>query len=632
MTVSRFFASVAAAALCVASVVAAAASPQPVDLGLSFEQAISVTVTLKLRDPAGAEEMMRGVSTPGDPLFQQFLTPDQFHAQFGPSQATVDSVSAYLREQGLTVERITATTLKSTGTPATMGRVFQTSLHRYAMPASDGRAPALLFRAPLGKPVIPAQIAPSVGAVLGLSTKPAFRPHLRFAPDNLGGVPINRRGPDHSAATGNPPGYLTVSDFAARYNVNPLYARGLTGKGRTLGIVTLASFTPSDVFAYWSSLNLNVDPNRITVVNVDGGPGAPSDASASFETTGDVEQSGGVAPGAKIIVYQAPNTAQGFVDAFAAAIQGNKADSISVSWGFWEFFSNLDNSPVTDPFSGQTVSTIQATHELFVEAALQGQSMFAAAGDDGAFDLYREIPERVLSVDHPASDPAITAAGGTTLPGTQTYNLPSIGPVSVSVPVERVWGYDYLLPFCVAVGVPDPIDCGIFPFGGGGGVSVFSRLPFYQLGIPGVQASQPSQVVTDNPFGPPETIDLPANFRGRNVPDVSFNADPNTGYTLFYTSDVNGFEVLPYAGGTSVVAPQLNGVTALLAENAGHRLGLLNPLLYALARSGRDRSPINIISAGDNWFYSARNGYSPAAGLGVIDVAKLAKATKPGID
>ena len=78
----------------------------------------------------------------------------------------------------------------------------------------------------------------------------------------------------------------------------------------------LASFTPSDAFAYWSAVGLNVNSNRIKIVNIDGGSGAPSDKSGSDETTLDVEQSGGIAPGAKMIVYEAPNTNQGYIDAF----------------------------------------------------------------------------------------------------------------------------------------------------------------------------------------------------------------------------------------------------------------------------------------------------------------------------
>ncbi|MBV9016785.1 MAG: S53 family peptidase [Alphaproteobacteria bacterium] len=435
----------------------------------------------------------------------------------------------------------------------------------------------------------------------------------------------------NTVATADPPGLLTVSNFASLYNITPLYAKGITGKGRTLAIVTLANFTQSDAFAYWTALGLNANPSRLTAINVDGGPGAPSDASGSSETTLDVEQAGGVAPGANVIVYQAPNTNQGFLDAFAAAIQNNQADSISTSWGMWELFAG---DSVTDPFSGQFVSFMQATHELFVEAALLGQSMFAASGDFGAYDSFQFYPPPAftfaLSVDFPAADTAITAGGSTTLPGKQTFSLVGGGTVSVTVPTERVWGWDYLQPLCDALEL-DAISCGIFPTGSGGGVSVFSRVPFYQLRTPGVQTSQPGQALVDETTTPPTALFvLPAQFAGRNVPDVSFNADPLTGYAILYTSDVNGFEVETFMGGGSFVAPQLNGIAALLVQNAGHRLGFLNPLLYGLAPGGSHgpNAALNTISAGDNWFYSGRNGYSPAAGLGTLNVTNLARLVK----
>ena len=418
--------SIVAATICITSAAAAyAASREPaVDLGPLAgrvgDQATSVTITLKLRDPAGAEDMMRRVSTPTDPLYLRFMLPNQVQAQFGPSEEKVAAVVASLRGRGLTVERTTAMTLRATGTPAIMERAFQTSLHQFQRPATD-KAPALTFHAPTSRPVMPAEIAPAVGIVAGLSSKPVFHSNLRRTPTTLANnVQVRSSavpGADN-APVGNP-GFLTVVDLAARYNANPLYQQGITGQGRTIGIVTLANFTPSDAFAYWSSLHLKVDPNRLTVVNIDGGPGPASDGSGSAETTLDVEQSGGVAPGAKIIVYQAPNTSQGFLDAFATAIQGNNADSISVSWGAWEGFDDTGDT-VIDPSSGQPVFFAQAAHELFVVAALQGQSMFAAAGDSGAFDVSREYgPPSFnfpLSVDYPAADTAITAAGGTTCP------------------------------------------------------------------------------------------------------------------------------------------------------------------------------------------------------------------------
>ena len=597
-------------------------------------QPITVTIALKLNDLSGAESMMQRLVTPGDAMFGKFLTPAQVESQFGPNESDVARVIAQLSASGLTVERATSTTLTATGRPATMEQVFHTSLHQFVMPATAKHA-SFTFRAAKTAPVVPANIASAVRGVIGLNTNPVFSPHLKFAPSTLGGSPVIRN-PGSTSGVDTESGALTVKDFGTLYDVNPLYAKGITGKGRTVGIVTLANFTPSDVFAYWSSLNLKVNANRLTVINIDGGPGAPSDASGSDETTLDVEQSGGIAPGANIIVYQSPNTDQGFLDAFARAVHDNKADSFSTSWGEWEFFdSTAGGDQVTDEFSHETVSSLQALHEVLVVAALQGQTTFAAAGDCGAYDVFDEVPANFstpLSVDNPASDSAIVAAGGTTLPGVQEFGLPDGSTFSINVPRERVWGWDYLTPLCNALGL-DPLgNCDIFPGGGGGGVSVFFPMPLYQFGILGTQLSQPKQSFVDNSTTPP-TVDfaLPAHFFGRNVPDVSFNADPDTGYSLFYTSDRHGFEVETFGGGTSFVSPQLNGVTALLAQNAGHRLGLLNVALYDAARLGltQGRHPvINTISAGDNWFYKARDGYSPAVGLGTIDVFNLSKVLR----
>jgi len=409
-----------------------------------------------------------------------------------------------------------------------------------------------------------------------------------------------------------------------------------------VGIITFASFTPSDAFTYWKALGLNVAANRISIVNVDGGPGAPSDASGSDETTLDVEQSGGIAPGAKIIVYQAPNTNQAFVDAFASAIDVNSADSLSVSWGSWEWLNNLENGgPVTNPATGRTTSILQATHELLLRAAIQGQSVFAAAGDGGAYDAtdtFGCFPSTTpscsepLSVDYPASDTAITAGGGTTLPGLQEYclNAACTPPYyDINIPKERVWGWDYLKGFCVAIGYPNPIDCGIFPGGGGGGVSVSFPEPLYQVFLPGVQLSQPGQ---DFVYDGQLLYTLPPFYPGRNVPDASFNADPETGYLLYYTSSAEGFVIDEYGGGTSFVAPQLNGVTALLGQSLHGRLGLLNYPLYGFERTGQayrgSDAPFNAITQGDNWFYHGSNGYNPGAGIGTLDVANFATALR----
>lgn len=615
-------------------------TPKPIDRGsFNSQSPLTVTVALRMRNSDEAEELLTATHTPGNAKFHQFLTPEQFDQRFSPKPEDVAKVIAHFSKLGLSAQRSTSTTLTVTGSAAAFERAFNVSLHSFEVPV-HGRNAGFSFHAPLSRPTVPDEISSSVMAVVGLDTHPSFRPRLLYAPKSIRPVHVV----SHSGTTTNPPGQLLVSDFAQYYDVLPLYKENITGAGRTLGIVTLASFTPSDAFAYWGAVGLNVNSNRIKIVNVDGGSGAPSDASGSDETTLDVEQSGGVAPGAKIIVYEAPNTNQGFIDGFAKAIQSNAADSISTSWGFWEFYQGVEFSPVKDPLTGRTVGMTQAFHELFVRAALQGQSLFAASGDGGAYDVNRDLqcdPESTpacstpLTVDNPASDTAITAAGGTTLPVSFEFclNAACTPPYfDISIPNERVWGWDYLEPLCAALGAPDPIQCGIFPAGGGGGVSIDFPIPLYQLLISGVQSSQPGQkwVLKDEIDGvDPISVKLPAHYLGRNLPDVSFNADPETGYIILYTSDVNGPEVLA-GGGTSFVAPQLNGVTALLSQSLhGARLGLLNYPLYALSLTGQaykgSHAPLHVITDGDNWFYKGRNGYSPAAGLGTMDVANFAQ-------
>lgn len=196
---------------------------------------------------------------------------------------------------------------------------------------------------------------------------------------------------------------------------------------------------------------------------------------------------------------------------------------------------------------------------------------------------------------------------------------------SVYIPHERVWGWDYLEPWCALLGTPDPVACGIFAWGSGGGVSFLFPEPNYQSALPGVQLTKTGQNwVSNGEF----VFTLPANYAGRNVPDISFNADPDTGYLIYYTSDVNGFSILQYWGGTSFVAPQLNGVSALIGEDLQSRIGLLNFPLYALALSGHAYegadAPLHAIGYGDNWFYYGSKGYNLGVGLGTLDVANFA--------
>jgi subtilase family serine protease len=190
----------------------------------------------------------------------------------------------------------------------------------------------------------------------------------------------------------------------------------------------------------------------------------------------------------------------------------------------------------------------------------------------------------------------------------------SAGDVVLSIDKESVWGWDYLLPF-----VASRDD--VFSVGGGGGVSVYWHTPIYQFFTNGVRASEKNQslVYNDPATGPFTYLKLPARFAGRNVPDVSLNADPETGDLLLFQGGYYS------SGGTSFVAPQLNGISALLRQSTGHRIGLWNPRIYLLQNLfGYGKfSAFNKVTTGDNWFYAGEPRYNPGAGIGTLNVANL---------
>jgi kumamolisin len=155
-------------------------------------------------------------------------------------------------------------------------------------------------------------------------------------------------------------------------------------------------------------------------------------------------------------------------------------------------------------------------------------------------------------------------------------------------------------------------------------------VPTWQKGLAGLQTSAPGQVLTcdptfvGDPAGQYEVLaTLPYGVAGRNVPDVALNADPYSGYSEFF---VGGWST--GSGGTSFVAPQLNGILTLIASGLPGRIGPINPQLYAAfkAKGYAAGSPFKAITTGDNEYYKAAASYNPASGLGSLDVSALATA------
>lgn len=583
------------------------------DLGTTADATqMTVSIILKLQNAADLDAFIADSVDPRSNRYHKFLNVNQFRARYAPSNGQINKVVHYLQGLGITVNEIYDDNLviKATGTAGQFSQAFSTTLHDYA--DDKGRR----FQRPVSKPQVPNLLQDVVLYVAGLNTQSS-----QFMPHYTKGLPASAKVAADTAvaalpAGSNPtatgkPGDYTTGDVANFYGVNPLYAQGFTGKGMTVGIATLANFLPSDAYYYWNQIGLKVSPDKISQVRVDGG-GELSAGAGSGETALDVEQSGGLAPDAKVIVYDAPNTEAGFIDVFYKAISDNKVDTLSVSWGSPEIFNYEVPGISTD-----TQGVLIAYHQAFAEAAAQGISTFAAAGDSGAYDTQRSfsLPQfsSPLTVDSPASDPYIVAAGGTTLP---------VKLSRVTLPKEQVWGWSYLSPYC---GGADPVSCGIFSVGGGGGVSVFWPQPAYQNNVPGIRASEPNQTLVYYPSATSQVLlyTLPAGVKGRNMPDISLNSDPYTGYRVYSTPDGGQQN---FYGGTSFAAPQLNGIFSVIAQAKGSRLGLLQPQLYALKALTNQASGLNDITAGDNWFYHGTVGYDQGAGLGTINAAALVRA------
>ena len=578
---------------------------------------LALTVYLPIKNLAGAEAAARAMQTPGSATYHKFLSVKQFVAAYADSDAEIAKVEATLQNLGFTIQYVYANHLAiEVGSSVNnVAATFGVTLKQFTVDGRTGTASTTAQK-------IPQALSGMISGIGGLNTIAHPKARHVAAPVLAAAQPAAAASAAAGATlTGGTPGNYLPADFEKFYDVTPISQRGINGRGTTIGIVTLNDFNTADAYSFWKQIGLNVSQSRITKVSVDGGETASTNnADGEGETDLDVEQSGGIAPGANERVYVSPNISNAnFIDGFEAAASENIADTVSSSWGQPEldfFYDAATNTP------GETYQ-LEVFHEAFLEMALQGQSVLIAAGDSGSFDTVRGCPaygtptaaaptcNAPYAVDHPSSDPLVTAAGGTTLP----FSLTTKAGVKLSVAVEQAWGWDYITNEAAAQGKASVYPVSeFFSTGGGGGVSSFWGLPWYQTGTKGITRTVPNQTYTENSgSGSVLQVTLPSNFAGRNMPDISTNADPESGYQLIEEGAVQNFY-----GGTSFVAPQLNGVNALFVQALGGRTGQLSPAIYQLSNLTS-----NEVNAGDNWGYKAANGFDNASGIGKLDATKL---------
>jgi kumamolisin len=621
----------------------------------------TVSFVLRLRNASALKSLVEAGMPHG------YLSVKTFASEYGQTRAHVAALQKYLKGYGIrSTVYADRMDVSATGRAHEWNKALSVTQSEYTVAAVPARGdqparPAVTFHGTTDKPLLPKSLASFVYSILGLTNYPVASSNAVRTP-----TPEKR-----SKQKGLQEGNRTPANFAEQYNLTPLYKAGAKGRGETIGIITYASLKPSDATHFWSSvLKIKTKANRIKLDNIDGGSGKVSLNSGSDETTLDVEQSGALAPDANIVVYQAPNTDYGTADAWFSAASQNSAGTISTSWGQSEIFNEAIAASRTE---SATFGGIY--DEAGLEMAAQGQSAFDASGDSGAYDDVADpTPYTELSVDNPANSPWVTAAGGTTNPGAiPLYDDQGDLAATVHIAAQRAWGWDWLFPYYYLFSdqnsgatfgseppfVEDPYYAG----GGGGGYSVVEGQPAYQSKIKGiddyhyVEYEQPTDYVkygTTTACTTPSATCLPTEWTawdasstapatppvlpntfsgpgGRAVPDIVADADPYTGYEVYFSKfpSVGLPALLTGYGGTSFVAPQLNGSAAVIDSYLHHRTGFWNPAIYKFAadKSITPFTPLDAESANnDNLFYTGTTGaiYNPGSGLGVPNLDKLA--------
>lgn len=378
------------------------------------------------------------------------------------------------------------------------------------------------------------------------------------------------RSQNPATALATPSGY-GPKQLGDAYGATPLQGlgNGNLGDGQTVAVFELDGYQKSDVDQYLQNYNLG-SPN-ITNVLVDGFDGSAGQGAIEVEL--DIEVVAALAPRANLVVYEGPNTTQGLNDTYNAIVSDtvNKPQITTISWGLCE--ASTGNAEL-DTLDG-----------IFKKGAVQGISFFAASGDSGAYDCN----DSNLAVDSPSDDPYVTGVGGTNLQITSSGNGYQYGS-------ESVWS--------------NPSDTQRSPKGAGGGGGISNRF------------TQPSW----------QTGQGTGNSNGkRQVPDVSADADPASGYAVYCTVSSSGCPSSGWitVGGTSAAAPFWAGSTALINQYLRSQgkgvVGYANPALYAVFNAQQAFPAFHDITTGNNLNYQATPGYDMASGIGTPNVYNLAR-------
>jgi hypothetical protein len=624
---------------------------------------------------AALEQLLDQQQDHSSPNYHQWLTPQQFGQQFGPSDQDIQTIASWLQSHGFQVAPISSgrTVIEFSGTASQVQEAFHTAIHKYSVPTAAGTVED--HWANSTDPSIPTALTPVVAGVRSLHNFSAqAMNHFAgvFHRDKDSGkilpsqpLPIPQFTPGIGCGIlGGPCEGLGPYDLATIYDVSPLWnaATPIDGTGETIAIVGETDIAPADWTAFWNMFGVATPKGSLKIIINGPDPGFQSDES---EADIDTQWSSAVAKGATIDFVESESTEATLgVDLSAEYIvDNNLAAVMSESYGVCELFAGTTGNAYYNA--------------LWQQASAQGITVFISSGDQGSAvcDRGASSAQYGLAVNAFGSTPYNVSVGGTDFNDLRTTarywsatNNANQANALGYIP-EMTWNntctnseiFPYLQPPATtaeqACNDPEAQQYHFLAVGGGsGGASNCTS------------SSNNLQSTCSGGYAKPSWQSAPGvpTDGKRDVPDVSLFASNgfNNSFYIICQSDAGGCnlsdgEFLGF-GGTSVSSPIFAGIMALINQKTGERQGNANYVFYKMAATASNScnsttvptggtnncifydiptgstiampctagSPnCTVTTSGDLYGvltgYSTTSGYDLATGLGSVNVTNL---------
>ncbi|MGI0091691.1 MAG: protease pro-enzyme activation domain-containing protein, partial [Nitrososphaerales archaeon] len=537
---------------------------------------VSFGVLLPSRNSAGLEQYINRVSNASSKQYHQFLSTGEYEKLYGPDGSEANLLTSYFASNGLaaTLDKSNPDLMIIGGAASDAEKALQVSIQSFKLGGT-------VFYSATSGPKLPSEFS-NIRAVFGLTN---YGSEI-----NVSGIPmvkvLGQVSANPAQTTTANTVYYSPSEIRQIYNSTALVNEGYTGSGIAIAIVDAFGdpYVQQELDNFSSEFNL--PQATINQICVDGPCNYAEGIAQGWnsEIALDVQWAHAMAPNAMINLYVARNNSFPLYDAVQKAVSDGVNSIISLSWGSPE--NSIAASAAVAPVFGENYPWLD---QVFQQAAAQGMTVFASTGDWGAYDQTQGEVSPYGGAIYPSTDPYVTAVGGTSL-----YMNASAGytqsPYFNATGVygkETAWSWN-----------------NFYGWATGGGYSTIFGAPNWQRGVSGGGA--------------------------RAVPDVAWDADPQTGVIeSVYDPATSSFTYF-VVGGTSVGAPSWAGSFALIEQKAGGRLGLINPMIYSIFNNSSEYSRgFHDVTSGNNNPDSAAVGWDPLTGVGSPNLGELANYIAP---